>query len=640
MNLSPLLSRVRQFAPLVLVLVSVAVAVAAYLQALHYPFVSDDTTYIPENTKLLGLHFTELWRLFTEPYNNFSEFLPLRDLSYWFDFTLFGLTPSAFRVHNIILYLLCLPLVYATTLGLWRYFRPADAAGAPWAAAAVTALFALHPALVESVVWISGRKYVLSNLFALLALWLAVSARREHGLSVPHAAAALFAFVAVMLSKASYVAVAPIIALLWVLFWLDIPALGRRRSHLLWPLAILLLAGLLTLIFIAKNKSFDGMPFYFGIEAVTRSVAVLGWLARLAVSPESRHFLYPVFEDRYFPVMVAIGVAVLAAAAVGMVMILRKRSLEGFSLVAFLLLCMPYIQLIPYAPPSLVSDRFLALAEWPVVLLLVALVWRLNSVPRTAVLLVIALSWSFQTIERPRDWRSFETIIDSDLRSFPGFFMPAMYKIGTVQLKRGLFRDAIDTANTITTPEFRKILVEIVQADYVVRVKTLATGKPQEAMALLWKLGLDLRQRPVQVQWNSPAYAFWGRCQETFANEWRSLIKQFPDDASVRYSFGLWKLEVRNYMDAVTHLRAATESQRLPESVRGTAYKSLGVALLSSGQAAEAEAPLRAALEQSPPDLSAYCSLSEVYKQANRSDEAASAETECRSRVPGVGAAR
>src|ERR1039457_5506149 len=121
MNLTLSLVRMRQLAPLLLVLVSAVVAVAAYLQALNFPFVLDDIAYINWNTKLTGLHLSELWRLFTEPYNDFSEFLPLRDLSYWFDITLFGLNSAAFRVHNIILYLLCLPLVYATTLGLWRY---------------------------------------------------------------------------------------------------------------------------------------------------------------------------------------------------------------------------------------------------------------------------------------------------------------------------------------------------------------------------------------------------------------------------------------------------------------------------------------------------------------------------------------
>jgi hypothetical protein len=183
--------------------------------------------------------------------------------------------------------LLCLPLVYVVTLRLWRYFRTADVTDTPWAAAVVTALFALHPALIESVVWISGRKYMLPNLFAMLTLWLAVKAKREYCLSVPHAIAALLAFVAMMLSKASYVAVAPIIALLWVMFWRDIPATKRPHSLLLWPVAILVLAGILIRVFIVGSEETE--PFYFGSEALTRTFAILGWLARLAVSPEGRH---------------------------------------------------------------------------------------------------------------------------------------------------------------------------------------------------------------------------------------------------------------------------------------------------------------------------------------------------------------
>jgi Tfp pilus assembly protein PilF len=624
--------RLRQLMPLMFVLASACVAVGAYLQALNYPFISDDVSYLPENTRLIGLHLADLWRLLIEPYNCCREYLPLRDFSYWLDIKLFGLTPSAFRGHNILLYLVNLPLVYATTLAFWKYFRPADAASAPWAAAAVTALFALHPALVESVVWISGRKYVLPNLFALLALWLAARARRQQGLSVPHAATALIALVAMMLSKASYVGVAPLIALLWLLFWLDIPAPGRRLSLLLWPLAALLLAGLLTLIFVVQNKGFDAMPFYFGIEALARTFAVLGWLAFLAFSTGSRHYLYPVFEDPNLPLMVAIGVVVLLSAATSGLLLLRKRSLEGFALAAFLLLCMPYIQLMPNHPPSLVSDRYLALAVWPAILFAVALLWRLKPVPRMALLLAFALLWGFQTIERPRDWR-LETLFDADLRAYPGYYMPAMYEINYVKLPQGLYPEAYEMANSIPAPEFREVMIEIIKADYAVHA-AISTGKPEEAMSLLWSLAPSHKERPAQAKWNSSAYFFYAKRLSILVKDWEKLAERFPDDVSLRYNAGLWMLESRKSKDAVVQLRAATESQRLPESVRGTAFKNLGLALLQSGRIAEAETPLRAALEQSPPDFRAYCLLSGVYKLAGRTQEAASAEAACRSRVP------
>ena len=628
MRLSPSGPRVRQLLPSMIVLASALVAVGAYLQSLDYPFFSDDITYLPGNAKLIALPFTELWRLFSEPYNCCYEFLPLRDLSYWLDIHLFGLSPSASRVHNIIYYLFSLPLVYATTSAIWRYFRPADAS-APWAAAAITALFALHPALVESVVWISGRKYVLPNLFAMLALWFAISSRRVHGFSIPHAVATLLAFAAMMLSKSSYVGVAPLIALLWLRFWFDIPVQRRQKTLLLWPLAIMLLAGIMTLVFVTKNEGFDSMPIYFGIKAVIRTLSVLGWLAFLAVSPGSRHFLYPVFEDPNLALMVVLGVVVLAAAVVSGLLILRKRSLESFVLVAFLLICVPYIQLIPNHPPSLVSDRYLALAVWPAILFIVVLLWRLKLALRIVLLLVFALLWGIQTVERPRDWRSMESLYNADLRAYPGYYMPAMYEINNVQLPQGLYAEANKIANGIAVPELREIMIENIKIDQSVQT-ALSTGSPVEAMSLLWDAGQDYKQRPEQAKWNSSIFFFYRKNSEKLVSEWEILAKRFPDDASLRYNAGLWMMKVHKSKHAIAHLRAATESQHLPDSVRGTAYRNLGLALINSGNVAEAEVPLHAALQQSPPDFRAYCLLSVVYKHTGRAEDAARAAADCR----------
>jgi hypothetical protein len=52
-------SRLKSCVPGALVMLSAVVAVVAYSQALHYPFVSDDTVYLTENPKLSGLHLRE-----------------------------------------------------------------------------------------------------------------------------------------------------------------------------------------------------------------------------------------------------------------------------------------------------------------------------------------------------------------------------------------------------------------------------------------------------------------------------------------------------------------------------------------------------------------------------------------------------
>lgn len=627
MDRSPFLVRIRQFAPLLLVLISAAVAAYAYLQALNYPFIGDDTSYIVENNKLAGQHLSELWRFFVEPYNYFSEFLPLRDISYWFDITLFGKIPAVFRIHNILLYLVCLPLIYGVTTGVWRYFRPADAHSAPWAAAAVTALFALHPSHVEAVVWIAGRKDVLAAVFSFLALWLAMRAGQGREFSPVHAAAALVGLIAAILSKATAAAVAPVIALFWLTYWRDTPKHDRRPLLLLWPLASVLLAMCFALIFSAFMKF--GVPFYFGIEAATRSLAALGWLARLAVSPEQRHYFYPVFEDPYLPYMVAVGVAVLAATMAGAVVILRKRSLAGFALAVFLLLCLPSMQLLPYAPPSLISDRFLATAVWPAILLIVAISWRLKPLLRTGLLLVIAITWTAQTVKHPLDWRSPEVLMDYELRSYPGYSMPTAYKIFNVQLPQGLYGVAIETAGTIANPQIKDVMFKLIKAHQAVHVESASTGSPQNAMARLWELSRALRQRPAQSKWDPSMYSLWETIRFLFEDQWRYLGQHFPGDALVHYNTGLWMVDVHYYRDAIVHLRAAIKSQLLPESLRGAALEKLGLALLGTGQYAEAESSLLAALKQPQHDVRIQCLFAMLYKQTGRLEEAARAGTQC-----------
>jgi len=626
-------AHLRKFAPQILVSICASIAVIAYLQALNYPFSIDDGLYITGNIRLAELRLTELWRLFVEPYNPTFEFLPLRDLSYWIDITLFGQNPAAFRLHNIVLYLLCLPLVYATSARLWQYFRPEDATSAPWAAAAVTALFALHPALVESVVWISGRKYILPDFFSLLALWLTVNTRREHGFSSRYAVATLLAFVAVMLSKASYVGVAPIIALLWLIFWRDLPLLQRRRALLLWPFAILLLAALLLLAFIVNNRGFDTVPAYFGLEAVSRSCAILGELARIALSPEARHYFYPLFEDPLFPVLVTVGVVVLGAVIWGSIALVRKRSLAGLALLIFLLLCMPYLQLIPAKPPSLAADRYVAFAIWPLALLLVSLSWRFKPLPRTAILLLFALPWLFQTVQRPRDWRSIETLIETDLRAYPGYYLPALFEIKVVQMPDSLIREATATANRVNSPVAGDVLNKLIKA-YAATAASASSGWPQDAMTRLWNLSLDLIPIPAQAKWDTPMLFFWDESRNMLADLWEYLARQFNDDALVHYKAGMYLLNTHKDQFALAHLRAAINTQRLPEPMRATAFLNLGSALINTGEFSEAESALQSALSQSQPDTRAYCLLSEVYRHSERLELERTAAENCRKRSP------
>jgi hypothetical protein len=521
-----------RYAPPLLVLAGVMLAAGAYLQALNAPFVSDDSFYITGNVKLASLQFSELWRLLAEPYNPY-EFLPLRDFSYWLDLNLFGANPAAFRLHNLVLYAICCLLVYAATLRLWRYFCAAPSADAPWAAAAVAALFAIQPAHVEAVVWASGRKDILSGLCAVLAIWLALGARRERGFSAPHAAAALIALLAAMLSKATAVMAAPVIALLWLLFWLDTQKPARRHILLAWPLAALLLAAVAAQVFSAYSTV--KLPAYFGVEAFIRAAAVLGWMLRLGVTPQAHHYAYPVFEDPWLSVMVLLGAATLLATMAGAVQIFKK-SLAGWALVSFALLAIPYLQFSPYITHSLVTDRFVFLAAWPALLFLVALAWRLKLPARAALLLLFALPFAYQTIERPRDWASYETLIAVDQQAYPGYFFPVFQRIEN-HLARGEYGQARQLAGTISSQEVRAIAVGLTEGAQAVAVDAVQSGDAREAVAHLQNLGVLLKRPLPEAQWNTPLFSYWLTCRGILSVEWETLARSFPNDPEVREAY-------------------------------------------------------------------------------------------------------
>ena len=202
------------------------------------------------------------------------------------------------------------------------------------------------------------------------------------------------------------------------------------------------------------------------------------------------------------------------------------------------------------------------------------------------------------------------------------------------QLSQRLYEDAEKTANDIVDAEARNIAVKLIQADRAVH-DSVSTGKPREAESLLLDLGSVLDQMPVaQDKWNPTMSGIVYASLNTLVTEWGFLAEHFPDNESVRYNAGLYLLSVGKQEYAVDHLRAAIESRRLPETMRGTALQNLGIALMNSRHVAEAETPLREALEQPYPDMQAYCLLSEVYKQTKRFEEAARAQTECRKQAP------
>lgn len=152
---------------IVLTLVLLAITALVYAPVRDAGFINyDDPLYVQDNPHVQqGLTLDGITWAFTT--DHASNWHPLTWLSHMLDIELYGLDPGGHHVTNLLLHLAAtLALLLALTrLTLTREEGRFDLS---WL---VAALFALHPAHVESVAWISERKDVLSGLFFGLSLW-------------------------------------------------------------------------------------------------------------------------------------------------------------------------------------------------------------------------------------------------------------------------------------------------------------------------------------------------------------------------------------------------------------------------------------------------------------------------------------
>jgi protein O-mannosyl-transferase len=132
-----------------------------YAQACQFGFVLlDDSLYVTNNVHVqTGLTLRNVAWSFTTLRD--GAWIPLTWLSLMADSDLYGARPGGFHFTNVVLHTL-------NTVLLFAFLTRATGQKVP--SALVAALFALHPLHVESVVWISERKDVLSTFFGLISL--------------------------------------------------------------------------------------------------------------------------------------------------------------------------------------------------------------------------------------------------------------------------------------------------------------------------------------------------------------------------------------------------------------------------------------------------------------------------------------
>jgi tetratricopeptide (TPR) repeat protein len=137
------------------------VTLAVYLPVAGFDFVNyDDSDYVYANDIIKGgLSLKGIWWAFTHSHS--SNWHPLTTITLMLEYQIFGLSARWFHLTNVGLHVANSILLF---LVLQRMLKRL------WPCAVMAALFAWHPAHVESVAWVSELKDVLSTLFWLLTM--------------------------------------------------------------------------------------------------------------------------------------------------------------------------------------------------------------------------------------------------------------------------------------------------------------------------------------------------------------------------------------------------------------------------------------------------------------------------------------
>jgi protein O-mannosyl-transferase len=369
-----------------------------YLPTLEYNFVWDDIYFLVDSP---GLRDPALWwQTLRQPlFVSLDYFRPLPLLSFALEAQLTGTTPFIFHLSNILLHALNTTLVVLLARGL----NP----NRPWLAALAGILFASHPALVESVAWVSDRFDLLMGTFLLSALL----AQQRIQRSLLRACALGWLFLAALLCKETSL----VFLGLWPV-WLvviagpDTPLAAHwqrmARAHTLDALA--LLCAFVTYLFIrycSLGYLYVGEAQMTPGNSLQHALLIgktLGGYLSLIVWPFGQvNAAHPsptpiALNDR----QAWLGLGIVTLASLGLIVTLARRLSQHREARPLCLLTLAVIALAPVSnlvplatADNLQSDRYLLMSLAFIALSIsTALAWRSSKKPHPGFVLV-TLTW-------------------------------------------------------------------------------------------------------------------------------------------------------------------------------------------------------------------------------------------------------
>lgn len=617
-------------APLIVAVLSFVV----FIPALSSGFVWDDEPLLLNVTGYRGVGPGNLRWMFTTLHT--GHYMPVVWLSWAADFVVWQRRAPGYHLTNLVLHSINAVLFYY----LAKRLLTLAVAGVGEAAVRVCAmaaalLFAVHPLRVESVVWISERKDLLSGLFLLLCLLAYLRAQTEPGGRRAWLAWALVAYVLAVLSKSM------VVSLPLVLVVLDVYPLGRlqgpvrqwfaRPARRVWleklPFAVVALGGAALAVIAAR---WVGVLHPSQVQHVSARIAQcaygLAFYVRKSVWPAGLAPLYEMpakLELAAWPFLLS-AQAVLVAAAV--LIAVRRRWPAGLATAVFYAIMLaPVLGIVPVGP-QITADRYsyLPCLPWAVLAgggLLAA--WcsftkgrlarpalgAVVCVAAAAIVVLGSLTW-----RQSAYWHDSVTLWSRCLQVDPKSAI-AHVNLGVARRVGGQLDEAIQSLQ-----EAVRLDPNYAKAHFNLGDCLLEAGRQQQGLRHLRRT-VELAPRSANAH-NTLGNALdaMGRFDEA-VEHYTQAARLAPSDLAPRLNVIRVLLKQDRAEAAIEQARLAVQSYpNVPE-----ARYQLARALLQAGNGSEAVLELEQALRHDPRHEGAYRELSRALASLGKYDEAIAA---------------
>ena len=624
-------------------LLLLAAVFLTYQPVWYAGFIWDDDAHITANPCIIGpLGLKEIWT------TSAAWYYPLSLTTFWIEHALWGLAPLPYHLVNVLLHGAC-------AVTLWQVLRSLQVPGA-WLGAA---LWALHPAEVETVAWVTELKNTQSTLFYLLAIFffirgLKLRTKTHEALFHRNDAIVLLFSLLAMTSKTSTV-VLPLVLCLCA-WWTEARWSWRTMARTIPIFALSLLASAITVWTVQLNATHDHS---LGTRSLLDRLIVSGdvfwfYLGKI-IWPSPLIFIYPRWEIHANSVLSYLPVL---AAVILMATLWAQRNVWSrpafFALAYFLIALLPVLGLIDqyFWRYSFVGDHFQYLASMgPLALIGAALSLLLNSLfPKRlqlqcsicAALFVVPslLSW-----RQSRIYETEETLWADTLAKNPGCPL-ASNNLGNILLRKGrveeaiaLFRKSISIHDS--GPDIHNslgnALLELNQPDNAIAeyrnalkidpanfgaynnlgITYAQNGQANEAM-IQYEKALEINPHYADAHNNLGNVLLQSGLPDDAIAQFQMALSTSPLDADAHNNLG-WALLKKGQIDsAISHFQQAIDLA--PTDLK--ARNNLGIALAQSGHLAEAIAQFQQALQINPRDPNAQNNLAHAQSLLPQSPSA------------------